>query len=66
VYSLPSPAGWNVIGRVGVELLRRDAIPPMLLSPGDRVKLVKVNADEFETLTRDAMTLSSFRRDHDG
>ena len=39
VYSLPSPAGWNVIGQLQESLLQTDQLPPVSLRPGDRVRL---------------------------
>ena len=39
IYSLDSPAGWNVVGEVGVNVLRLDQLPPVSLQPGDVVTL---------------------------
>jgi inhibitor of KinA len=42
VYSLPSPGGWQLIGRTGVEMFSHDADPPTLVQPGDEVRFVAV------------------------
>ncbi|QDT16621.1 carboxyltransferase domain-containing protein [Alienimonas californiensis] len=41
IYSLESPAGWNVLGEVGVNVLRLDQLPPVSLQPGDVVTLTE-------------------------
>lgn len=45
VYSLPSPAGWNVIGQIGIDLLQADRLPPIELQPGDEVTLDPIEAN---------------------
>ncbi|MEM9700855.1 MAG: carboxyltransferase domain-containing protein [Planctomycetota bacterium] len=41
LYSLESPAGWNVIGTVATTVLRLDQLPPVSLEPGDVVRLTE-------------------------
>ncbi|NNJ26354.1 carboxyltransferase domain-containing protein [Alienimonas chondri] len=41
LYSLESPAGWNVLGEVGTNVLRLDRLPPVSLQPGDVVTLAE-------------------------
>jgi KipI family sensor histidine kinase inhibitor len=38
IYPLPSPGGWNLIGRTSVRLFLPDSDPPSLFRTGDRVK----------------------------
>jgi inhibitor of KinA len=47
VYPLPSPGGWNLIGRTPVALFAPDRDPPTLLHIGDRVRFVPITLDEF-------------------
>ncbi len=42
IYSLPSPGGWQIIGRTDVQLFRLDRREPCLLKPGDCVRFVPV------------------------
>jgi len=41
IYSLESPAGWNVLGEMGMNVLRLDQLPPVSLQPGDVVTLTE-------------------------
>lgn len=40
IYSLPSPGGWQIIGRTDVEMFTPNAELPTYLQPGDKVKFV--------------------------
>lgn len=60
VYSLPSPAGWNVIGHLGIELLQTETLPPMQLQPGDAIRLEQIDRQEYEQLVRTRPTLTEY------
>lgn len=60
VYSLPSPAGWNVLGRLAVSLLQTQQLPPVALQPGDQLKLECVNQSDYQQLLRTAATLEQY------
>ncbi len=47
IYPLPSPGGWNIIGRTPVRLFDKDKPEPVLLQPGDRVQFYSITEDEF-------------------
>lgn len=51
VYPLPSPGGWNVIGRTPLRLFDPTKDPPAFLRPGDKVRFRAVTRDEFERST---------------
>jgi KipI family sensor histidine kinase inhibitor len=40
IYPLESPGGWRLIARTPLALFDREADPPPLLRPGDRVRFV--------------------------
>lgn len=42
IYSLPSPGGWQLIGRTELEMFSPDANPLTLVLPGDEIKFVAV------------------------
>lgn len=42
IYSLPSPGGWQIIGRTDVEMFTPKAEMPSFLQPGDRVRFKKI------------------------
>ncbi|MEP3480989.1 MAG: carboxyltransferase domain-containing protein [Fuerstiella sp.] len=60
IYSLPSPAGWNVLGRLAVSLLQTDQLPPVALQPGDQLTLESVNQADYHQLLRTGATLEQF------
>jgi len=53
VYPLVSPGGWNLIGRCPLALFDREREGYSLLKPGDRVRFVSVDHDEFLRLGGD-------------
>ncbi|RDB43033.1 allophanate hydrolase subunit 1 [Halomonas sp. DQ26W] len=48
IYPLPSPGGWNILGRTAVPLFEHARRGDPLLKPGDRVRFKAVSRDEFE------------------
>jgi KipI family sensor histidine kinase inhibitor len=48
VYSVESPGGFWVLGRTPVRLYDPEAVEPVLLRPGDRVRFVEVDRGEYE------------------
>ena len=61
IYSLPTPGGWQLIGRTPVRLFNPAWPQPSLLQAGQRVRFVPISATEFEKLSRRkvARTLAS-------
>lgn len=50
IYPLESPGGWRLIGRTPLRLFNPAEDPPTLLQPGDRVKFVPIDENEFMEL----------------
>ncbi len=50
IYSLPTPGGWQLIGRTPRRLFDPARTPPSLLHAGDRLRFVPISAVEFERL----------------
>jgi KipI family sensor histidine kinase inhibitor len=48
IYPLPSPGGWNIIGRTPLCLFDVTRKPAALCAPGDRVRFVPITREEFE------------------
>ena len=48
VYPLPSPGGWNIIGRTPLSLFDITREPAALLRAGDRVRFCAITREEFE------------------
>ena len=66
IYSLPSPAGWHVVGSLGVNLIRHSQLPPLALQPGDELTLARIDKTEYERLTQGNVSLAEYhgRADH--
>jgi inhibitor of KinA len=51
VYPLPSPGGWQLIGRTPRRLFTVETDPPTLLRAGDRVHFQSITREEFDAWT---------------
>jgi KipI family sensor histidine kinase inhibitor len=54
IYPLPTPGGWQLIGRTPAVLFDPQRTPPALLEPGDRVRFVPISGEEFAALRTEA------------
>ncbi len=52
IYPLPTPGGWNLLGRTPVSLLRPRQEPMSLLAIGDRVRFKPISHADFMALER--------------
>lgn len=50
IYALPSPGGWQVVGRTPLVLFDADRDPPALLQAGQAIRFRAISADEFRDL----------------
>ncbi|UOG72815.1 5-oxoprolinase subunit PxpB [Hymenobacter tibetensis] len=50
IYSLPTPGGWQLIGRTPRRLFTPEAASPSLLRAGQRLRFVSITEDEFHQL----------------
>ncbi len=48
IYSIPTPGGWQLIGRTPRRLFHPQQENPSLLRAGDRVRFVPISAAEFD------------------
>lgn len=53
IYPLPSPGGWNILGRTSVPLFDYAKRGDPLLRPGDKVRFKAITKAEFEALGGD-------------
>ena len=49
IYPLPSPGGWQIIGRTPVRLFNANTDELTLLKPGDKVRFYSITKDEFNS-----------------
>jgi len=50
IYSLPTPGGWQLIGRTPLRLFEASRARPSLLQAGDRLRFVPISPQEFQRL----------------
>lgn len=50
IYSLPTPGGWQLIGRTPLRLFEAGRARPSLLQAGDRLRFVPISEGEFQRL----------------
>ncbi|MDJ0365458.1 5-oxoprolinase subunit PxpB [Hymenobacter sp. H14-R3] len=53
VYSLPTPGGWQLIGRTPLRLFDANRAQPSLLQAGDRLRFVPISIAEFQRLSHE-------------
>lgn len=53
IYSLPTPGGWQLIGRTPLRLFNPAAHPPTLLRAGQRLRFVPIGEAEFYRLSHE-------------
>ncbi|MEJ7664788.1 MAG: 5-oxoprolinase subunit PxpB [Hymenobacter sp.] len=51
IYSLPTPGGWQLIGRTPRQLFDAGRTPPTLLQAGDRLRFVPISAADFQQMS---------------
>jgi inhibitor of KinA len=47
IYPLPSPGGWQIIGRTPLQLFTKHNAHPALFAPGNEVRFYSITEDEF-------------------
>lgn len=47
VYSIETPGGWQIIGRIPLKLFQPDKCPPSLLQAGDLVRFRPISRTDF-------------------
>lgn len=48
IYPFVTPGGWSIIGRTPQRIFDVRRLPPCLMGPGDRVRIVSITRAEFE------------------
>lgn len=54
LYPRESPGGWRLIGRTPLRLFNASRASPSLLSPGDRVRFIAIDAHAFARMAAEA------------
>ena len=52
IYPRDSPGGWRIIGRTPVQVCDLSKPQPFLLEPGDQVRFVAIDRNEYDELSR--------------
>ena len=53
VYPTATPGGWQIIGKTPLHFFDPDADPPSLLEPGDLIRFVPIEQDEFDAIAQE-------------
>ena len=53
IYPLPSPGGWQIIGRTPLRLFDLQKTNPFLLNPGDRVRFYEISLATYYSIKKD-------------
>jgi len=53
IYSLPTPGGWQLIGRTPLRLFDAARARPSLLQAGDRLRFMPISESEFQRLSHE-------------
>ena len=48
IYTVPSPGGWNLIGRTPLELFSPTQQPNCLIQAGDKLKFVPITSEQYD------------------
>ena len=49
IYTVPSPGGWNLIGRTPLELFSPTQQPNCLIQAGDKLKFVPITSEQYDS-----------------
>jgi len=60
LYSIASPGGWHVIGRLPISVLEVPNLPPVAMNLGDRIKLHPIEKEEYEFLLTQKISLKKY------
>jgi KipI family sensor histidine kinase inhibitor len=64
VYPTETPGGWRIIGRTPLTLFDITQIPPVVYRPGDVMRFVPIDAEEYAKRKAECQTLASISRPH--
>jgi len=59
-YSLPSPGGWNIIGRSPISILNLESIPVLDLKVGDTITLQSISKKNYQALQNNPLTIKEY------
>ena len=52
IYPIDSPGGWRLIGRTPIKLYDPSKDPPVILSPGDFIRFVPIDEEEYKKMLK--------------
>ena len=52
IYPIDSPGGWRIIGRTPIKLYDPSKDPPVILSPGDFIRFVPIDEEEYKKMLK--------------
>ena len=52
IYPIDSPGGWRLIGRTPIKLYDPSKDPPVILNPGDFIRFVPIDEEEYKKILK--------------
>jgi len=62
IYSLPSPGGWHVVGKLACPIINLPNVPPILISENHKLKIESIDAKSYQALQHDQIDIISYNR----
>ena len=59
-YSLGSPGGWHVLGKMACSLLQIAKLPPILIKPNSTIELLAVSKKEYEKILESSLNILQY------
>ena len=60
IYSVNSPGGWHVLGRIPIPLLDLSSLPPVVMNLGDQIRLEAINESRYQTLLEASINIQKY------
>jgi len=60
VYSIDSPGGWHVIGKLPIPILEIPNLPPVIFNPDDKIKLIAITEEDFAIFSQKNISLKEY------
>lgn len=60
IYSIASPAGWNIIGEIPIDILQKNQKLPVPFTIGDRLIFDRIDRASFEVLKIESLTIQKY------
>jgi len=60
IYSIDSPGGWHVVGRIPVSVLNVKSLPPVDFNLGDKIRLTSIDQEQYDRIVAEEISFKSY------